>query len=63
MAMVKALQEVETIQINKNIPKTILIHTDSRITLDSLKNMKNRNYLIEAIKNKNHCTGERKLAD
>jgi ribonuclease HI len=48
MAIVKALQETETIQINKNILKTILIHTDSRITLDSLKNMKNRNYLIKA---------------
>jgi hypothetical protein len=38
--------------INKNIPKTIMIHTDSRITLDSLKNMKNWNYLIEAIRKK-----------
>jgi hypothetical protein len=37
MAIVKALQEIETIQINKNILKTKLIHTDSRITLDSLK--------------------------
>jgi hypothetical protein len=62
MAIVKALQEIETIQINKNILKTILIHTDNRITLDSLKNMKNRNYLIEAIREKKHCTGERKLA-
>ena len=52
MAIVKALQETETIQINKNILKTILIHTDSRITLDSLKNMKNGNYLIEAIRKK-----------
>ena len=34
------------------MPRTILIHTDSRITLDSLKNMKNRNYLIEAIRKK-----------
>ena len=40
------------VQIHKNILKTILIHTDSRITLDSLKNMKNRNYLIEAIRKK-----------
>jgi len=61
MAIVKALQEIETIQINKNILKTVLIHTDSKITLDSLKNMKNRNYLIEAIRGKNNCTGERKL--
>jgi ribonuclease HI len=52
MKTVKALQEIETIQINKNIPKTIMIQTDSRITLDSLKNMKTRNYLIEAIRKK-----------
>jgi len=52
MTIVKALQEIETIQINKNILKTILIHTDSRIILDSLKSMKNRNYLIEAIRKK-----------
>jgi ribonuclease HI len=52
MAIVKALQELETIQINMNILKTILIHTDSRIILDSLKNMKNRNYFIEAIRKK-----------
>jgi len=52
MVIVKALQETETIQINKNILKTILIHTGSRITLDFLKNMKNRNYLIEAIRKK-----------
>ena len=36
------------------MPITILTHTDSRITLDSLKNTKNRNYLIEAIRNKDH---------
>ena len=52
MAIVKALQEIETIKINSKMPRTILIHTDSRITLDSLKNMKNRNYLIEAIRKK-----------
>ena len=52
MAIVKALQEIETIQINNNILKTIMIHTDSRITLDSFKNMKNRKYLIEAIRKK-----------
>jgi hypothetical protein len=61
MAIVKALQEIETIQINKNILKTILIHTDIRITLDFLKNMKNRNYRMEAIRKKNHCIGKRKL--
>jgi hypothetical protein len=52
MTMVNALQEIDTIQINKNILKTILIHADSKITLDSLKNVKNRNYFIEAIRKK-----------
>ena len=40
MAIVKALQAIETIKIN-NISRTIKIHTDSRITLESLKNTKN----------------------
>jgi ribonuclease HI len=40
MAIVKALQAIETIKINKNVPRTIIVHTDSRITLDSLKNKK-----------------------
>jgi hypothetical protein len=62
MAIVKAIQEIYVEnKINMNILTTILIHTDSRINLDSLKNMKNRNYFIEAIRKKNHCTGERKL--
>ena len=41
MAIVKALQEIETIKINNEMPRKILIHTDSRITLDSLENIKN----------------------
>jgi len=52
MAIVKALQEIETLQINKNILKTILINTDSRINLDSHKNTKNGKNLIEAIRKK-----------
>jgi len=52
MAIVKALQAIETIKINKNIPRTIIIHTDSRITLDSLKNKKNQNHLIEEMRKK-----------
>jgi len=35
-----SLQAIVTIKINKNIPRTIIIHTDSRITLESLKNTK-----------------------
>jgi ribonuclease HI len=52
MGIVKALQAIETIKINKNVPRTIIIHTDSRITLDSLKNKKNCNHLIEEIRKK-----------
>ena len=40
MTIYKALQAIETIKINKKIPRTIIIHTDSRITLESLKNKK-----------------------
>jgi ribonuclease HI len=50
MAIVKALQAIETTKINNNIPRAIKIHTDSRINLQSLKNMKNRNHLIEEIR-------------
>jgi ribonuclease HI len=46
MAVVKALQAIETIKIN-NTSRTIKINTDSGITLKSLKNTKNRNNLIE----------------
>ena len=52
MAIVKALQAIETIEINNTTPRTIKIRTDSRITLESLRNMKNRNYLIEEIRKK-----------
>ena len=52
MAIVNALQAIETIKINNNTPRTIKIHTDSRITLESLKNTKNRNHLIEEIRKK-----------
>jgi ribonuclease HI len=50
MAIVKALHAVETVKLNNNIPRTIMIHTDSRITLESLKNMKNKKYLIEEVR-------------
>jgi ribonuclease HI len=52
MAIVKALQAIETIKINNKTPRTIMTHTDSRITLESLKNMKNRKHLIEEIRKK-----------
>jgi ribonuclease HI len=45
----KALEKMEELQ---DIQRTAVIHTDSRITLDSLKNSKNHNYLIEGIRQK-----------
>jgi len=41
MAIVKAKQAIETIKISKNIPRAIIIHRESRITLNSFKNKKN----------------------
>jgi hypothetical protein len=38
--------------MNNNTPRTIKMHTYSRITLEFLKNMKNQNYLIEKIRKK-----------
>jgi len=49
MAIVKALQATKTIKINSNTPRTIMIHTDSRITLEYLNSRKNRNHLLEKI--------------
>jgi ribonuclease HI len=42
MAIVKALQAMETIKINKNVSGRIIIHTDSRINMESLKNKKKK---------------------
>jgi hypothetical protein len=49
LAIMKALEKMEELQ---DIQGTAVIHTDSRITLDSVKNSKNRNYLIEEIRQK-----------
>jgi hypothetical protein len=50
MAIVKALGTIEKSHINDCIPRTATVHTDSRITLHSLKNTENHNYLIEEIR-------------
>jgi len=52
LEIVQALQAMEKVKINKSVPRTITIHTDSRITLDSLKTKKNRSHLIEEIRKK-----------
>jgi ribonuclease HI len=50
LAIVKALEAVETIDILQNSTHTIDIFTDSRITMGLLKNANNNSYLIEEIR-------------
>ena len=50
LAIVKALEAVETIDIPENSPRTIAIFTDSRITIDLLRRANNHSYLIEEIR-------------
>jgi len=50
LAIVKALEAIETIDNPENSPRTIDIFTDSRITLDLLQNANNRSYLIKEIR-------------
>jgi ribonuclease HI len=52
LAIVKALETIGKTHINDNISRTVTVHTESTITLQSLKNTKNRNYLIEEIRKK-----------
>jgi ribonuclease HI len=48
LAIIQALDKLVKLDINDNIPTTV--HTDSRVALQSLKNTKNHNYLIEEIR-------------
>ena len=52
LAIVKALETIKELQIAENIPREVTVHTDSRITLQSLKNSNNHKYLIEEIRKK-----------
>jgi ribonuclease HI len=52
LAIAKALGTIDEINIAENRPRTIGIFTDSRITIDSLKNVNNHSYLIEDIRKK-----------
>jgi ribonuclease HI len=49
LAIVKAL---EAIDIRESSPRKIDIFTDSRITIDLIKNANNHTYLIEEIRNR-----------
>ena len=50
LAIAKALEIIESIDISENRPRTVTIFTDSKITLDSLMNVNNHDYLIEEIR-------------
>ena len=50
LAIVKALEAIETIDIPENSPRTTDIFTDSRITQGLLQNANNTSYLIEEIR-------------
>jgi ribonuclease HI len=52
LAIIKALEAMETIDIPENSPRTIDTVTDSRITLDLLQNANNHSYVIEEIRKK-----------
>ena len=50
LAILKALEAIETIDIPQNSPRTIDIFTNSRITIYLLRNANNHSYLIEEIR-------------
>ena len=41
LAICKALEVIETIEMTENIPRRATIFTDSRISIDPLKNVNN----------------------
>jgi len=50
LAIIKALETIESINTTGNSPRTATVFTGSRITLDSLRNANNHAYLIEQIR-------------
>jgi len=50
LAIAKALEALEKTDIEENIPCTAAIITDSKISLDSIKNVNTHSYLIEEIR-------------
>ena len=50
LAILKALELTNHIETADNAPRTIGIYTDSKITIESLKDASNHNYLIEEIR-------------
>jgi ribonuclease HI len=61
MTIIKALEAIETQEINYKEHRALVIHTGSKITLESIRNAKNHNRLVEEIRkrtvnlNKQNC--------
>jgi len=52
LAITKALEALEKIDIPQNTPRAATIFIDSRIRIDSIRNTRNHNHLVEEIKKK-----------
>jgi ribonuclease HI len=50
LAIFKALETIGTLHFNDKIPRSATVHTEIRITLQSIQNINNNNYLIEEIR-------------
>jgi len=50
VAIHKALEEIELLKRERISPLTAIIYTDSRVSLDSLRNAKNHSFLVEEIR-------------
>jgi hypothetical protein len=50
LAITKALEAIEKIDIPQDTPRTAIIFTDSRIPIDSIRDTKNHSHLIEEIR-------------
>jgi ribonuclease HI len=50
LAISKALEAIDTLNTEESSPRTATIFTDSRLTIDSLRNPDNHAYLIEEIR-------------
>jgi ribonuclease HI len=52
LTIIKALEGIDTISTEERSPRTATVYTDSRLTIDSLRNPDNHAYLIEEIRRK-----------
>jgi ribonuclease HI len=50
LAIVKALEVMEMQQVIHDENRTVVVYTDCRITLESVRNAKNHNHLVEQIR-------------